>query len=267
VPAILSPTGSRRVHLEVFEGPLDLLLTLVQRQSLDITTVALAQVTDQYLRYLAVLAAVDAAGLAEFCEIAATLALIKSRALLPRPPEVVEAVEDEAEVLAERLRQYRRIRAAAEQLGQRERAGLRAYTRSAAAPELPRQLAPGQVSLDDLARAFEAALVEVVAEPAGEPALVRPNRVRLRDRLAAIRQLLVQRRRVTFRELLLGAAAPSRELIVVSFLAVLELWRRRMIQAVQSELFGEIVIELRPDAESQPGWANLEETFLDESDG
>jgi segregation and condensation protein A len=77
----------------------------------------------------------------------------------------------------------------------------------------------------------------------------------------------VQRRRVTFRELLLGAAAPSRELIVVSFLAVLELWRRRMIQAVQSELFGEIVIELRPDAESQPGWANLEETFLDESDG
>ncbi len=262
--ATLAPAW--RVRLDVFEGPLDLLLTLVQRQSLDITTVALAQVTDQYLRYLAALESVDPAGLAGFCEVAATLMLLKSRALLPRPPEAGGEAEDEAQGLAERLRQYQRIRAAAEHLGERERSGLRAYTRAATPPELPRFLEPGQVSLDDLARAFEAALAETVAVAEDEPTLVKPNRVRLRDRLAVIRQLLVQRRRVTFREVLMGDGAPSREVVVVSFLAVLELWRRRFIQAVQTELFGEIVIELKADAETQPGWANLEDTFLDEPD-
>jgi segregation and condensation protein A len=261
-----STTGVWRVHLEVFAGPLDLLLTLVQRQSLDITTVALAQVTDQYLRYLAVLEGVDAAGMAEFCEVAATLMLLKSRALLPRPPEPEPDEADAAEALAERLRQYQRIRAAAEHLGERERSGLRAYPRAAPPPEVPKRLEPGNVSLDELAQAFAAALAEVPPAPAPEPELVRPNRVRLRDRLGAIRQLLVDRRRVTFHEVLLGDARPTREYVVVSFLAVLELLRRRVIQAVQTELFGEIELELKQGAEAQPGWANLEDTFLDEPD-
>ncbi len=266
-PALAGPPAAWRVRLEVFEGPLDLLLTLVQRQALDITTVALARVTDQYLRHLETLEVADAAGMADFCEVAALLILIKSRALLPRPPEPAPDEEADAEALAERLRQYQRIRQTAEVLGERERSGLRAFVRVATPPDLPPRLEPGDVSPADLARAFEAALAEAQVAPEPEPPAVKPNPVRLRDRLGDIRRLLAARRRVTFREVLLGNARPTREYIVVSFLAVLELLRRTLIQAVQSELFGEILLELKPDAESQPGWADLEETFLDEPEG
>lgn len=250
-----------RVRLDVFEGPLDLLLTLVQRQSLDITTLALAQVTDQYLRYLATLEFVNARALADFCEVAATLVVLKSRALLPRPPAPEPDELADAEALAERLRQYQRVKRAAELLGERERAGLRAYVRAAPPPDIPPRLEPGNVSLEDLTRAFEAALAEAALAPE-EPAApaVRPNRVRLSDRLQDIRRMLLQQQRVTFRAVLLGER-PTREYVVVSFLAVLELLRRRAIQAVQAELFGEILLELLP---GEAGWANLEETFLDE---
>jgi segregation and condensation protein A len=252
-----------RVHLEVFEGPLDLLLTLVQRQSLDITTVALAQVTDQYLRYMRALEAIEPSALAAFCEVAATLLLLKSRALLPRPPDPDPVEEADAEALAERLRAYRRVRAAAELLGERERAGLHAYPRAAPPPDLPPRLDNLDVSLADLAAAFESALTEAAVAEAPELPVVKPNRVRLSERLGAIRELLVTRGSVSFREVLLGDR-PTREYIVVSFLAVLELLRRRMIRAAQSDLFGDIVLELRPDAENQAGWADLEATFLDD---
>lgn len=252
-----------RVRLDVFEGPLDLLLTLVQRQSLDITSLALAQVTDQYLRYLAALEFVDVGALADFCEVAATLILLKSRALLPRPPDPEPDEAADAEALAERLRQYQRVKQAAELLGERERTGLRAYVRAAPPPDIPPRLEPGNVSLADLTRAFEEALAEAPLGPeeASGPA-VPPNRVRLSERLQDIRSLLQRQQRVTFREVLLGER-PTREYVVVSFLAVLELLRRRAIQAVQAELFGEILLELQP---GEAGWANLEETFLDEPD-
>jgi segregation and condensation protein A len=263
---LLSPAAEPwRVRLEVFEGPLDLLLTLVQRQALDITTVALARVTDQYLRYLATLEALDAGALAAFCEVAATLLLLKSRALLPRPPEPEPDELAEAEALAERLRQYRRVRQAAAALGEREAQGLRAFVRQAPPPELPPKLEAGEVSPDDLARAFAAALAEAakVAPPeVGGPAAPPPPRLRLVDRLQALHTLLTARGRVTFREALLGAQ-PTREYIVVSFLAVLELLRRRLIRATQPELFGEIVLELRPEAQTAEP-VGLDESFVDE---
>lgn len=256
-----------RVRLEGFEGPLDLLLTLVQRQSLDISTLSLAQVTGQYLGYLQTLEYVDPAALADFCEVAATLILLKSRTLLPRPPEVVPDEEADALALAERLRQYQQVRRTAELLGERERTGMRAYVRVAAPPELPPQLEPGTVTVDELTRAFESALAEVKLEPpVPETAEMQPNRVRLSARLGEIHGLLASRRQVSFREVLLGQQ-PTREFVVVSFLAVLELLRRRMIRAVQQELFGEIQLELRPGAEVPPAWSADEGTFLDEPDG
>jgi segregation and condensation protein A len=92
--------------------------------------------------------------------VAATLMLLKSRSLLPRPPEPEPDELAEAEALAERLRQYRRVKEAAAALGEREAQGLRAYARLAPPPTAPQRLAPGAVGLDDLARLFEAALAE-----------------------------------------------------------------------------------------------------------
>ncbi len=238
------------VHLEVFDGPLDLLLTLIRRQCLDITTVALAQVTGQYLTYLANLEEIDSGALASFCEVASTLLLIKSRALLPASgPSVSEAEEDvDAMELVERLRAYRQLHRVAEELGRRERAGLRVYTRVAGPPELAPALPPGEVPVDVLVSAFEAALAQVgpPAEAPGDPSL-QPHAVQLADRLVQLRQLILERGRITFLQAL-GDGRGDREFIIVSFLAVLELLRLRWLRAIQDELFGEIALELHPEA-------------------
>jgi len=236
------------VTLEVFEGPLDLLLTLVRRSELDIGTVALARVTSGYLNYLAGLEEIDPGALAEFCEVAATLLFIKSRTLLPRPPEPPPDEEADALALVERLREYRRYREAADALAQRQTSGLRAYARAARPVELPPRLEPGEVSVDQLAAAFEAALAEIGRrEPVLESApAVQPYRFRLSERLQDIRVVLLRHRSVAFHDLLMGDRL-DREFVIVSFLAVLELLRRADVRAVQAELFGEIHIELMPE--------------------
>jgi segregation and condensation protein A len=236
--------------MEVFDGPLDLLLVLVRRGGLEISCVALAQVTDQFLSYLSRLEAIDPSAIAAFCEEASTLMVIKSRTLLPRPPQVEPDEDADALALVERLRAYRQFKQVATGLGRREQGGLRAYARVAPLPDLPPKLDPGDVSAADLAAAFRAALAEADRQAAAEPPLGPPvpaPRLRLADRLVEIRSMLGERGRVTFREVLLGGRT-DREYIIVSFLAVLELLRRAVIRAVQSDLFGEIVVELRPEA-------------------
>ncbi len=238
------------VELEVFHGPLDLLLTLIRRQALDITTVALAKVTGQYLAYMATLQEIDSGALAAFCEVASTLLLIKSRALLPSAAESAEELDEDLEAveLVERLRAYKQLHRVAEELGRREQAGLRVYGRVAGPPDIAPPLAPGEVSIEALVAALEAALAQVEpdAEPATDPAL-RPHAVQLGDRLSHLQRLIQSRGRITFGEAL-GGGGRDREFIIVSFLAVLELLRLRWLRAVQDEVFGEIALELHPEA-------------------
>ena len=236
-----------RVDLEVFEGPLDLLLTLIRRESLQITEVALAKVTAGYLRYLEKLEVIDVSGLADFCDTAATLMLIKSRALLPRPPEDDLDEEGDAQELVERLKAYRHFKRTAERLGERQSGGIRAYARVA-----PTEAAPparGEIEPSDLATAFQDALAEAEREALEEvqeqPDLL-PQRVRLIDRFNGIRDVLLQKKRITFREVILGGrpkGAEPREFVIVSFLALLELLRRFAVAVRQDDLFGEIEIE------------------------
>jgi segregation and condensation protein A len=258
--------SSFQVALEVFEGPLDLLLTLVRRASLDISNVSLARVTHDYLRYLSELEEIDSGALADFCEVAASLLYLKSLTLLPQPPVSLEDVEEESpEALAERLREYGRYRETAHELAHRFERGLRAYVRVPAPPEFAPRLEPGEVSVDVLAAAFETALAEAQQrEPQEEGAPVRPHRYRLSDRLRDIRAVLLARRRVDFHELLIGDRV-DREFIIVSFLAVLELLRRAAVRAVQEELFGAIRIEVRPEAAAF--WAAQDPFGMDASEG
>lgn len=238
-----------QVTLEVFEGPLDLLLALVRRAALDVSTLSLARVTHDYLDYLSRLEEIDPGALAEFCETASILLLLKSQTLLPRPPEAqLDEEEDDADLLAQRLREYRRFRDAADHLAERHQRGLRAYVRVAAPVEVAPRLDPGEVSVAELAAAFEAALAEALDRETDEerPAAVLPHRYRLSERLREIGELLLARRSVSFHELLVGDHL-DREYIIVSFLAVLELLRRSAVRAVQEELFGRISIELRPE--------------------
>jgi segregation and condensation protein A len=242
-------TKPYQVLLPVFEGPLDLLLHLIEREELDITSVSLAQVTDQYLDYLALMEEPPAEVLADFLVVAAKLLLIKSRALLPRPPGILSTEEEDVgEDLARQLIEYRRFKRVAESLRDREEVGLRAYLRLAPPPRLERRLDLEDVTLDDLIAAVRQALaVAPPAPPVSE--VVAPVAITIADRILAIRASLHERARISFNRLL--AEATGRLEIIITFLAVLELIKSGHVDVQQDRLFGEIIIlsKLAPPSE------------------
>ena len=239
-----------QVKLPIFQGPLDLLLHLIQREELDITTVSLAQVTDQYLEYISLLEELTAEILADFLVVAAKLLLIKSELLLPRPPRAPgeeEGEEDVGDELARQLIEYKRFKEAALGLRQREETGLRAYVRVAPPPKLERPFGWSQdkpldledVSLADLVEAVQRALDVRPALPSVSE-VVAPFTVTVAEKMVLIEKALERQRRVSFNHLL--AQAASRLEIIVTLMAVLELIKLKGIVVQQERLFGEIVI-------------------------
>lgn len=229
------------VKLEIFEGPLDLLLRLIRREELEIAAVSLAAVTDQYLAYLEQLEEIDPGAMASFLEIAAQLVLIKSRYLLPRPADksIDEEEEDPAEALAQRLREYARFKEVARTLRQREAQGLRTFVRMAPPPDLPRRVDLGDVSVGDLLAALREALDEHPAPPVSE--IVEPITVTMEERIGVIRRTLRGNRPVPFQSLLRDCR--SRTEIIITFLGLLELMKAREVIVRQDTLFGEIMVE------------------------
>lgn len=229
-----------RVALDVYEGPLDLLLRLIERQELDITRVSLALVTDQYLEYIARLVEVKSDDLADFLVVAAKLLVIKSKSLLP-PPAVVEpeAEEDIGEQLARQLAEYRRFKQAAGNLRLLEQRGWRTYVRLAATPKLQPQITPGSLAPAQLVSALMQALAE---QPMLESVdtVVQPVHVHITDCIRTIRELLAQHDRLAFSQAL--TCAHSRLEVIVLFLAVLELVKQQHILVEQDELYGEIYL-------------------------
>lgn len=234
-------TQSYQVQLSMYEGPMDLLLHLIEREELDITKVALAQVTDQYLAYLAILKQVEAEFLTDFLVMAAKLLLIKSQALLPKPPPSLEDEEEEdvGDQLARQLRIYKQFKTVAETLRQRETDGLRNYIRVALPPKLEPKLTLGDVTLDDLIAAVRQALEVRPPDPAVSE-VVSPMTVTIGEQMTLIRTELTQRSQISFQGLLSQAA--SRVEIIVTFLALLELIKQYVVEVQQDSLFGDIVI-------------------------
>ncbi len=225
--------------LPAFEGPLALLLHLIESSELDVTEVSLLQVTDQYLQHLRSREHIDIGALAEFIAIGARLLLLKSRALLPRDPDaVVEYEEDTAadiRGLVEALRDYRRFKQAAEFLRSRD-GGHGTYRREVVPPKVPLPTGLDTVTLSslvDMIREVIARLPE--EEPEGE---VAREPIRLRDRMDRLADLLDRDQRTSFRRLIEGAT--SRTMVIVDFMAVLELIKQRYLAAQQSDAFGDI---------------------------
>ncbi len=225
----------------MFQGPLDLLLHLIEQEELDVTKVALAQVTDQYLAYLAVLQEVEAEFLTDFLVIAAKLLLIKSQALLPKPPASLAGGEEEdlGEQLARQLLAYKRYKEAAQTLRQREDSGLRTFVRVAPPPKIEPRLSMDDVTLNDLVAAVQQALsIRPADAPVGE--VLSPVTVTIGQQMALIQDELATHRDVSFKRLLHRAS--SRVEIIVTFLAVLELIKQYVVDVRQDEPFGDIVI-------------------------
>lgn len=252
--------GGYVVELDVFAGPLDLLLYLIEREELDITRVALAQVANQYLAYLERMPRRDPAELSAFLVVAVKLLWIKSQALLPRPAGAEAAEEEEqAEDLVRQLQEYRRYKQAAEQLQAWWAEGRRAFGRQAGPPVLKPQVVELEgATLEALLSALQSRLAEL-APPRPSHTLAVPHRVTLAEKARHIHRLL-QQGEVFFHVLL--EQAPTREEVVVTLWAVLEMFKRRWIIVEQEELFGTIVIRRRSDADWNGGgewWSELED--------
>jgi segregation and condensation protein A len=242
------------VHTPVYEGPLDLLLNLIERAELDITSVSLAMVTDQYLAYINSLEQINADEISAFLVIAAKLLQIKSEALLPRPPAREPGEEDAGEALVDQLKLYKRFKEIGAWLNERQDANLRTYLRIAPPPKVEPKLDMSNLTLDQLvAAASEALARDKVKTPLGE--VIAPPRVTIREKIDLIAKMLKEVERSTFRALLDEGA--SRLEIVVTFLAVLELVKRYRIHAHQEGLFGEIEIDRMED------WTEDEEMELE----
>lgn len=261
-PFRLNPADDYVLRLDVgeeepFEGPLDLLLHLIEHEELPITAVSLTQVTGQYLAYLASLEQRKPDGIADFLVMAARLLYIKSAALLPRPEDAVgeDEGEDPAEALARQLREYKLFKQKAEMLLGREASGQRGYVRLAPPPKLEKRLAPGGMDVQALLLAVYEVLRDYDAPPA-PVAGIAPHQVTVQDKMAALSLQLQRDKVVRFRHFL-GQAA-SRVEIVVSLLAVLELLKRRQVRVEQPTPFGDILIEaVAPVAEDPKGLQDL----------
>lgn len=243
------------VQLPVYEGPLDLLLELIERAELDITKVSLAQVTDQYLEHIRAMQDTPIENLASFLVIAARLIQIKSEALLPRPVQREPGEEDPGDALARQLVAYKKYKQVAIALAEREAAGLRSYVRLAPPPrQIPTTLDLEGIGLEDLRRALMEALAAQPEHPALQGTVV-PPRVTIRQKIKEIVAGLRRSGRLSFRSLI--RRAHTRLEIVLSFIALLELIKQRQIEVSQESLFDDI--EVSPG----PSWTEDQEPAFD----
>ncbi len=223
----------------VYEGPLDLLLNLIERAELDITSVSLALVTDQYVSYISGLEHVNADEISAFLVMAAKLLQIKSEALLPRPPVREAGEEDVGQALVDQLKLYKRFKEIGGWLHDRQDQGLRTFLRIAPPPKVEPKLDLSNITLEKLVAAAEEAFrKEQAKKPLGE--VIAAPRVTIREKIDLIAKTMRQVERSTFKALLEQGA--SRMEIVVTFLAMLELVKRYRIHASQDGLFGDIEI-------------------------
>jgi segregation and condensation protein A len=227
-----------RVSFEGFDGPLDLLLELVEEKKLDILTVRLGELADEYLARVRALAELPADEVSAFLAIASRLVLLKARSLLPSLEPLSEEESESEEELRARLLEYAVVRERATALGARLRAGERAFHREGGTIELP----PRGGQVDALASAWSRVLA-LAARQREEDVVAPGERYSVEQRTAEIEALVAEHDRLSFATLL--GETPTVGFAVVTFIALLDLYRRLVIDLVQDELFGDILITRR----------------------
>ncbi|WP_373048479.1 segregation and condensation protein A [Vulgatibacter sp.] len=230
--------------LPTFEGPLDLLLHLIREHKLDIFDIPIAFVTQEYLAYLERMKELNLDIAGEFLVMAATLAHIKSRLLLPRPETPPEESEEEqgdprAE-LVRRLLEYQKYKAAAEDLARQDLLGRDVFTRQVRAEAVPfaeGELGIKEVSVFKLIEALDKVLKNLKPEKQHQVVL---ERVSISDAISRIADLLRGKDHVTFFELFEGMT--ERHRVIATFLGLLEMTRLKLVRVLQEERGGDIVI-------------------------
>lgn len=228
-------TGGYKVKLENYEGPLDLLLHLVRKGDMDIMDIPIARLTADYLAYLEFMQSVNIDTAGTFALMAAQLVHLKSRALLPKPPEeeAGEEEEDPRQAIAQPLLDYMKVKDAAEMLQRREMLGRDVFVRAFPEPEGDEEdVAAGisQASVFDLLDAFRAVLASRQEE---EPLLLEVEADSVAERMGRLARVIARHGGIAF--VALFPAAVSRREIIITFLALLEMVKGGLVRVIQDE--------------------------------
>ncbi len=232
------PPNALEVVLDSFEGPLDLLLYLIRKQNLDILNIPVADITRQYMSYVELMRAANLDLAAEYLVMAALLGEIKSRMLLPKPKKDDEDEEDPRAALVRRLQEYERFSEAANKLDDRPRLERDIFAASAPFEDQDPPQVVAQVSLEQLVNAYQSV---VERAEANANMLVSREMLSMRERMTNILTLLQKQDYVRFEELF--THEEGRLGVVVTFIALLELFRDDMLVVVQNEAFAPIHIK------------------------
>lgn len=234
------PPEALEVFLEAFEGPLDLLLYMIKRQNIDILDINVAEITDQYIAYVELMEASQFELAAEYLVMAAMLAEIKSRILLPRSSEEEEDEEDPRALLILRLQEYERYREVAERVDELPRIYRDIFQGSAQPPELERTMPKPEVELEEILMAFAEVLRRA---DLNESHHIQRQNLSTRERMS---QILLRVSAEHFTPLMsLLMKDEGRQGVVVTFLAIMELIKESLVELSQTEDFGPIHIKAR----------------------
>ena len=228
-----------QIKIEQFEGPMDLLLQMTEDQKLDITRVSLAKIADQYLEYIANAQNITLEHLADFLSIASKLILIKSKALLPLL-EFTEEEEAEIKDLEYQLSEYKKFKEAAKNLAALYDSPKESFSREEFLGRGAVFFPPENITADDLKKTFAKILGEIPVIDKLEEEMVREV-LTLEDKIKHLQDTLKERAETSFSELV--SEAKDKIEIIVSFLAMLELIKQKLIHVDQSELFSEIKLK------------------------
>jgi len=253
---------SYRVKLEIFEGPLDLLLYLIKKDEIDIYDIPIARITEQYLAYLELMQELDISVAGDFLVMASTLIYIKSKMLLPPDPKAdgeEDLSDDPRAELVERLLEYQKFKSAAQMLYSRGEIESACYTRGpletdGSNPEV-------STTLFDMLRVFREVLKRAEAQMEME---IARDEMTIAEKLAQIHAMLEESERINVRDLF--EMSRSKRELIITFLALLELVKEWKIYLIQDEPFGDIFARRRADAPQEVEEAPAEEGHNDGTD-
>lgn len=237
------PPDALEVILEAFEGPLDLLLYLIKKQNLDILEVPIAEITRQYITYIDMMQTLRIELAAEYLVMAAMLAEIKSRMLLPRTTECEEEDDPRAE-LVRRLQEYERFKEAAQNIDELPRVGREIYLTDVELPELEQEKPVPEVDLRDLLMAFKDAMTRADMYTHHQ---IQREALSVRERMSKVLDMISSDGFTDYTSLF--TIEEGRRGVVVTLLALLELVKEQLIDMIQSEPFATIHIKAASGSE------------------
>jgi segregation and condensation protein A len=231
------PPQALEIFLEAFEGPLDLLLYLIRRQNVDVLNIPIAQITRQYMQYIELMQELQLELAGEYLVMAATLAEIKSRMLLPRPAELVQGEEDPRAELVRRLQEYERFKRAAADIDTLPRLERDAWQASVDWSYKPALRTLPQVTLQEMLIAFKEVAVRAAMFAHHH---VQREALSVRERMSAVLSAVQQGGFVEFSRLF--RPEEGRTGVTVTFIALLELMRESLIDVVQNEPYAPLYV-------------------------